>query len=75
MGGQVADTVAPLGRRLGASGAIPARTVLALAAAAAALFNDLLADSALVAASLGRHKGAFDSRFNAGASHENHPLS
>jgi hypothetical protein len=48
---------------------------LTLAAATAALFNDLLTNPALVTAAFGGHKGAFDSRFDTGASHNNHPLS
>jgi hypothetical protein len=72
---QVANAVAPFGRRIGACGAVPAGTILTLAATAAALFNDLLAYPAFVAASFGCHEGAFYSWFNAGASHGNHPLS
>jgi hypothetical protein len=75
MGGQVADAVAPFCRRLGAGGAVPARTELSLAAASTALFHDLLANPAFVSTSLGRHKGTFYSGFNTGASHWNHPLS
>jgi hypothetical protein len=75
MGGQVAGAAAPLDSRLGASGAVPARTILSLAAAAAALFHDLLANPASVSTSFGRHEGTFNSGFYTGASHWNHPLS
>ena len=75
MGGKVADAAAPFGRGLRARGAIPAGTVLTLAAAAVALFHDLLANPAFVATALGGHEGAFNSGFNAGASHRHDPLS
>ena len=75
MGGQVANAIAPFngGRRAGR--AVPSGTVLSLAAAAAALFHDLLANPAFVTASIRRHEGTFYSGFNTGASHWNHPLS
>jgi hypothetical protein len=73
MSGQVADAVAPFCRRLGAGGAVPARTELSLAAASTALFHDLLANPAFISTSLGRHEGTFYSGFNTSASHWNHP--
>jgi hypothetical protein len=75
MGGQVADAVAPLKGWCRASGAVPAAAVLSLAAAAAALFHDLLANPAFVGTSFGRHERTFYAGFNTGASHWNHPLS
>jgi hypothetical protein len=75
VGGQVADPGPPFDRRLGASGAVPPGAVLPLAAAAAALFHDLLTNPAFVATSFGRHEDTFNSGLDAGASHGNHPLS
>jgi hypothetical protein len=73
--GKVADSATPFDRRLGAGGAVPTGAVLPLAAATAALFENLLTNPSFVTTSFGRHKNAFDSGLNAGASHENHPLS
>ena len=74
MGGQVAIAIFPLSGGIRAGAAVPTAGKLGTSFAAVTLFNDLVADAAIVGAAFCGHKGAFRTFFNCCAIHWNHPL-
>ena len=74
VGGQVAIAVFPLNRGIRAGAAVPTTRKLGTPFTAVALFDDLMADAAIVGAAFRRHKSALRAFFNSCAIHWNHPL-
>lgn len=74
MRGQIAVAVFPLGGRLRAGAAVPAGFNFRRTVATLALFDDFMAQAAIVAASLCGHEGTFISFADRLTNHGNHPL-
>jgi hypothetical protein len=74
MGGQVAIAIFPLSGGIRAGAAVPTAGKLGTSFAAVTLFDDLVADAAIVGAAFCGHEGALSTFFNCCAVHWNHPL-
>jgi hypothetical protein len=72
VGCQVAVTLFPFDGRLGASAAVPTGAKLGRTIAALARFDDLMAESTVVAASLSGHKCTLGTFANGITNHNNH---
>ena len=74
VGGQIAIAIFPFDGGIRAGAAVPTAGKLGTSFAAVTLFDDLVANAAIVRAAFCGHEGALRAFFNCCAVHWNHPL-